>query len=88
MSLLNQIKSFFHVSNPKAAWDYDDIYDRLTEVKNQYKFEGAYNMGAFIENTGGKAVLKNARTGDVISVYSRERDARRGALRRGLSIVA
>lgn len=45
------------------------------------------DMTARIETTTYGAALKAAKTGLIIATYSRARDARRGAARRGLTLV-
>jgi hypothetical protein len=45
-------------------------------------------MKAFIENTAnGRVALKELSTGATIYTYARTRDAKRGATRRGLTLI-
>jgi hypothetical protein len=45
-------------------------------------------MKAFIENTAnGRVALKELSTGATITTYARARDAKRGATRRGLTLI-
>ena len=47
---------------------------------------GGFNMKTVtIENINGRSVLKA--NGQVVATYARERDARRGAKRRGLTVA-
>lgn len=81
--MFTRLKSLFRISDPLKDWGKFDL--DYTQAQRNYYF-GENDMRATIEDTTNGFVLWLG--SQKLGTYSRRRDARRGALRRGLSVVA